>query len=149
MRQKIYSIFSNVNDAKQAFGSIKKASLNQADLTIIFADEQQHQIGKRNDNYEFAGEGEYVIEPPANTIIWPGLQTQILAGIGKVQIGLCGSNQTDNQMGESNLIQQVGEDLRIIEREIKSDKVVAIIETDSELLPKLRLILESNGGEIL
>jgi hypothetical protein len=147
MRQKIYSVFSNLDDAKQAFGSIKKASLNQADLTIIFADEQQHQIGKRNDNYEFAGE--YLIEPASNSTIWPGLQTQILAGIGKVQIGLCGINQTDKQMKEPNLIQQVGEDLGLIEREIKSDKVVAIIETDSELLPKLRLILESNGGEIL
>jgi hypothetical protein len=148
MRQKIYGIFSNVNDAKQAFGSIKKESLNQADLTIVFANDQETKANHRKDNYEFATE--YFIETPRNSPpSWPGLKEESLSGIGKIQIGFNIPTKSGNPSEPITSMQLAEGDLGIIEREIKAHKVVTIIEAEPEFVPKLRLILESNGAEII
>jgi hypothetical protein len=147
MKQKIYGIFSNIDDAKQALGSIKKELLNLADLTIIFSDDQEPHVSRRRNNFEFATE--YFIESSQrSTLIWPGLKEEDLSGVGKIQIGSNHSSEL-NSSPSSQISNLADEDLGIIEREIKTNKVVAIIEAEPELLPKLRLILESNGAEII
>ena len=148
MRQKIYGIFTNVDDAKQAFGSIKKESLNQTDLTIVFANGQETHADHRKDNYEFATE--YFIESSRNApTSWPGLKEESLFGIGKIQIGFNNPTKIDDPSELTRSLPLAEADLGIIEREIKANKVVTIIEAEPELVPKLRLILESNGAEII
>jgi hypothetical protein len=155
MRQKIYGTFSNVDDAKQAFGNIKKVSLNQADLTIVFADNREARSYERQAHFEFGTEnhgelpqGELHLGdlPQYNNCIWPGLQSKNLSGIGKIQMG------TSNHHGVFNFIEPriciSGEDLGVIAPQIKANKVVAIIEADAVLVPQLRFILESNGAEV-
>lgn len=152
MRQKIYGIFSNVDDAKQAFGRIKKASLNQADLTIVFADNRENHVTKGNNNYEFAAEnfGESLKDTAhTRTSIWPGLQTENLSGIGKIQIGSSNNQKIADSVDHDRAIQLVGDDLAIIAQQVKANKVVTIIEAEAELVPQVRLILESNGAEII
>jgi hypothetical protein len=153
MRQKIYGIFSNVNDAKQAFGSIKKTSFNQADLTIIFADNQEkHDTQGGGGNYEFAVEYfresvQDIARKYNNT--WPGIQTKDLAGIGKIQIGSSNIQKMTGIIEHDGIVKPSGDDLEIVAEQVKAKRIVAIIEAESELVPQVRLILESNGAEIL
>lgn len=152
MRQKIYGIFSNVNDAKQAFGSIKKTSFNQADLTIVFADNQEKHDTQGGGNYEFAVEHfresfQDIAQKYNNT--WPGVQTKDLAGIGKIQIGSSNIQKMAGIIEHNDVVKPSGDDLEIVTAQVKAKRIVAIIEAESELIPQVRLILESNGAEIL
>ncbi|HBF36520.1 MAG TPA: hypothetical protein DDW50_04285 [Firmicutes bacterium] len=146
MRRKLYGIFSNIDDAKQALGNIKKESLNLADLTVIFADNGEVRDRKREFDFEVSSEN--LGKPPQDmNRLWPGLQSQNLFGIGKIQIGSSLNHQLHNS-SELNLHLDES-DLAVIGPQVKANKVAAIIETEVDLLPKLRFILESNGALIL
>jgi hypothetical protein len=145
MRRKIYGIFSNIDDAKQALGNIKKESLNLADLTVVFADNSGTlDRKKRESDFEFADD---YGETTQMNRSWPGLQSQNLYGIGKIQIG---SSQYQQSETSPKPLQCLDEnDLAIIGPQLKANRVAAIIESDIDLLPKLRFILESNGAFVI
>lgn len=154
MRQKIYSVFSNVDDAKQALGSIKKASLNQADLTVVFAEDQENPEMQDKNNYEFGAEHfGSPFRDAADTFkhnnVWPGLQTEKLAGVGKIHIGSSNIRTISGFMDHDHPIGLAGDDLDVITKQVKANKVVAVIDAEVELIPRVRLILETHGAEIL
>ncbi|MGE5582498.1 MAG: hypothetical protein ACM3X9_08150 [Bacillota bacterium] len=148
MKRKIYGVFSNLDDAKSAVGSIKKVSFNRTNLTVVFSGDDrggQHQPGI---DFEFSSEflpagGREKAVPPLR-----GVKEENLPGVGKVQIAAnIVQNFTDNDQPASMGL--TGRDLGVVERMVKDDKVLAIVEADADLLPKLRFILESNGAEVI
>ncbi len=146
MRSKLYGIFSNIDDAKQALGNIKKESLNLADLTVIFADDSEAFERKRDSKFEFGNEN-FGEQTPKINRSWPGLQSQNLFGIGKIQIGSSQYHKgEDSQKQKLHLDES---DLAIIGPQVKANKVAAIIESEVDLLPKLRFILESSGAFVI
>lgn len=150
MRQRLFGIFSSIDDAKAAAGQIKKESWNQADLTIVYSNQEHANLSHPNrneDDFELAAENfleDLDREPPP---VWPGLKEDYLEGIGPVRIGA--SNQTGQESLPGKIARLAGGDLPAIEREIQSQKVVALIEAEPEVFRKVRHILEKSGAEIL
>lgn len=148
MRQRLFGIFSSIDDAKAAAGQIKKESWNLADLTIIYSNQEHENLSHPNrneDDYELAAENfleDPEREPPP---VWPGLKEEYLEGIGPVRIG----SQTNQESLPGKIVRLAGSDLPAIEREIQSQKVVAMIEVEPEVFRKVRHILEKSGAEIL
>ncbi len=145
MRSKLYGIFSNIDDAKQALGNIKKESLNLADLTVVFADNSETLERRRESDLELANDlGEPALK---SNRVWPGLQSQNLSGIGNIKIGTSQSQLlAQSPKGPLHLDEN---DLAVIGPQIKANRVAAIIESDVDLLPKVRFILESNGAFVI
>ena len=144
MKQKIYAAFNNLDDAKLAMGSIKKENLNQANLKVIFLTDQ---TGKdfQKDHYEF-GEEFFPPNIPTNShLVWPGVKVVNILGLGKVQIAVNTPLPHERNFGS----ELVDEDLKIVEPEVKAQKIVAIIEAETDLIPKFKFILQSNGAEII
>jgi hypothetical protein len=145
MRSKLYGIFSNIDDARQALGNIKKESLNLADLTVVFADNSETLDHRRESDLEFARD----LGDPAlkSNRVWPGLQSQNLSGIGKIKIG--SSQPWPHAKSPKGPLRLDEDDLAVIGPQIKANRVAAIVECDVDLLPKLRFLLESQGAFVI
>lgn len=148
MREKLYGIFLNIDDAKSASGKIKKESFNQTDLTIIIPILDLNQTNDQKNDVEFAKElvGDHFQQN--HSVDWPGMQEDYLAGVGKVQIGssLPSLAQNDNLSPKYRIEE---EDMGVIQTEILAKKIVTIVKVEPELLPQIRLIMESCGADLL
>jgi hypothetical protein len=145
MKEKLFGVFSNIDDAKSALGQIKMESWNRADLTVLFSG-QKIDKERREDDFELAAE--YFLNDSQRTPppIWPGFREENIHGIGKVQIG--SSYPVEKESLPGKIEELAGGELETIGREISSQKVVTIIEVEPEIMPKVRFILEKNGAEV-
>lgn len=156
MKRKLFGVFNSVDDAKNVLGLIKKESWNQAELMVIMGERagaDHNGAKKSNPNFEAAAENFLTNNSPASARqinhIWPGLKDVEIAGIGIVKIGYSAPAEANN---ESIINQKLGElneiDIKAVEREIAAKKIVAYLEIEEQFLPKLRLIMASNGAEL-
>ncbi len=147
MREKIFGFFANIDDAKSAIGSIKKENFNQAELTVIFAEDNQNKKANNSANYEFATESFLQSSPDRSIINWPGIKKQKIAGVGEIQIGL---NKTIDSFDNTQIsIGMNGEDLSIVQQGLKENKVITIIEAEPNILSRAKAVLERHGAEII
>lgn len=139
MQNRIYASFTHLNTAKKVLGRIKKNSWNRADLSVIYADPSEPRT--EDSKYEMAVEGFIENNLPKNpNSRWPGLKTAYLDGVGAVNYA------SPDGKGLAEIIADHPSELV---NELASAKTVAVIDTDPELVPELRMILESNGAEII
>ena len=134
MKEKVYAAFSSIEDAKNAFGQIKKTSWNKADLTIVFSENLNHS----NLAYEFAGEG-FINDLNSNQTTWPGVDEFEIEGIGKVFVGQSAGGTDGFSQSEIDLIL----------KEKDKQRLFGIIEVEPDILPHAQFIMESCGGEML
>jgi hypothetical protein len=121
-------------------GQIKKNSWNRADLSVIYTESPGSNT--ENAKYEIAVEGFIENNLPAKTTEWPGLKTAYLDGVGVINYA------SGNGKGLASIIANRASDPWLI-NELASAKTVTVIDTESELAPELRLILENNGAEVI
>ncbi len=142
MRQRIYGLFNNIEDARNALGRIKKESWRRADLSIILpADSERPQ----ENSMEFAADFSEK-RPGSPWSDWPGLQQEYWEEVGNVRVGsTLGDASNPTPSIRENL---AGKALQFVQRGIRDSKVVTIIDFEPELLYKLRFILESKGAEL-
>lgn len=140
--KKIYAAFERVENAKAAVGRVKKESWNRAGLVIIFPGESI--ADPDNNRFEFGNE--YFLDTPYSRKIseWPALQDKEIDGIGKVRMAVSFKPDTSPDISEDSLT--INKEL--IASSLKKNKVVAIIESDDEIVSKIESILESEGAEI-
>lgn len=136
MRPKIVITFNNIDDAKSAFGQIKKESWNQANFAVVFAE-----ISKTSGDfeYEFAGEN-FIGEPTARQEVWPGVRETELSGIGKVYLG------TDF---ENSLIINEIAGRPDLQRQLQEQKIIAVLEVDAKIKERVETVLANNGAEFI
>lgn len=140
MQNRVYATFNQLNSAKAALGQIKKSSWNKADLSVIYAD--QPLFGQDDNRYEIAVEGFIEHNLKKNPEKWPGLKTAYLEGVGVIHYA--------SEHGEelASIISNRDSDHWLID-ELASAKIVAVIDTEPEKAPKLRLILENSGADVI
>lgn len=143
MRQKLIGVFRNIDDAKGALGLVKRENFNRAELTVICSEELLH-LKKQGQNFEMAAENFIGDQTDSAKLIWPGLQTKDLVSVGSVRIG---STQVIPQLKTDLGLEE--QDLKRIENAIQHQKVVAVIEADTEEIANIRALLASRGGFIL
>lgn len=140
MQNRIYATFSHLNTAKTALGQIKKNSWNRADLSVIYADRPDSK--EENGSFEIAVEGFIEQNQIKKQVDWPGVKTAYLEGVGVINYASL------NGKGLASIIANRESDHWLIE-ELASAKTVAVVDTEPELAPELRLILENNGAEVI
>jgi len=150
MRSRIIVAFPKIMDARLALGLIKKTDLS-ADLTVLYAPNAGRQKSNNFEpDYEFGAELLPLETQTDPTPVWSGLNEETLGTLGKVKVG---SNQSFHPMknGIRTPIQYglTASDLHLIQGELRQNKVIGVIEITPESFSKVRLILESNGAEIL
>lgn len=151
MRRRLLGVFNSIDDAKHTLGQIKKESWNQTEFMVIIGEpgDRGHEM---KTHYEMAEEN-FLSTDKSETgrrnhrLPWPGLQEMELAGIGAVNVGFSIPPEGPNQVAVDKIFSET--DKKFVKREISSQRVVAFIETEEQFLPKLRLIMETNGAELV
>ncbi len=150
MRPRIIAAFPSLTDARVALGMIKKADL-KADLTVLYAlnadCERENRI---KEDYELGEELIPLTTEITPQPVWSGLNEENVAKLGRVQMGtnrafrpLKKGIRTPAQYGLTT------SDLHLIQGELRQNKVIGVAEIAPETLARVRMILESNGAEIL
>lgn len=137
MRLRIVSFFNNIDDAKNAFGRIKKESWNKANLAVLF-----RETGSENPagaGYEFASDNWMTVSNLATA--WPGVDQVELSGIGRVYLG---TNFPDLRTINSLTREHPG-----LKQGLQEQKIVTVVEVNPEIQNRVRVILASNGAEII
>lgn len=134
MKERILGVFSNIDDAKNAFGQIKKATWNQVELAVVFGDS----VNRQEDYMELAVEG-FIETSPTPQKIWPGVQEKFIEGLGQFYVGESPQHPIDLNNKDT---------LDFIKRETSNQHIIGIIDAEPEVISKIQLIMESNGGEI-
>jgi len=137
LRPKIVSTFNNIDDAKNAFGQIKKESWNKANFAVVFADAAKI---TGNFEYEFATEN-FLGEPATRQSVWPGVREVEMSGVGKVYLG------TD--LGSSEIINGVTRQCPNLKQQLQAEKIIAILEVSPEIKERVEAILANNSAEII
>jgi hypothetical protein len=141
VRQRIFGIFSSPEDSRNALGRVKKESWNRAEITVVIP-EPNAKHSRTDDRFELGAE--FFLdrkEQPVST--WPGLQASYLEGAGNIKVG------TTALQHPPGILEPLGSGLDLVQREIQNQKIVAIIDVEPELIPRIRVILESKGAEII
>ncbi len=152
MRRRLFGVFNSIDDAKSALGQIKKESWNQTKFMVIVGDPDIKPVKESKAHFEVASEnflnGNHHPESGRRIDhIWPGLKEKELTGVGTVNVGYSTAAEGNN---EPSLEQKLSEiDIQVVEREISANKIVAFIEVEEHFLPKLRLIMDTNGAELV
>lgn len=151
MRRRLFGVFSSIDDAKNALGQIKKESWNQTEFIVIVGDPDTIRAKENKAHFEMAVEnflnGNHPESERRINHIWPGLKEMELTGVGTVNVGYIEAAEGNN---EPMLDQKLSEtDIQVVKREISTNKIVALIEVDEQFLPKLRLIMDTNGAELI
>jgi hypothetical protein len=136
-------MFTNIEDARNALGRIKKESWHRADLTVILPEGSPE--SSNNDSMELAAE--FAAQDRDEKRDWSGLRRDYWDGLGKIRYG----TTFRRQPGKNQVLPETlaGQALQIVQQGIKDSKVVTIIDFEPELRAKLRVILESRGAEVL
>lgn len=138
--KKIYAFFERIENAKAAAGRIKKEGWNRSDVVVIFPGETSESNG---DKFEF-GDEHFLDSPMVRKISpWPVLQDQELEGVGKVKMAASFKPDAPDPTVATTEINK-----ELVAAGLQKNKVVAIIEADDEIIPRIETILESEGGEI-
>jgi hypothetical protein len=151
MRRRLLGVFNSIDDAKHALGQIKKESWNQAEFVVIVGEPDGNRRKEGNNHFEMAVENFITGKPPETgrwiNHIWPGLKEVELAGVGTVNVGY---SAIAEEIPEPSWDRRFSEtDIQVMEREISANKIVALIEVEEQFLPKLRLIMDTNGAELI
>lgn len=135
--------FENLGDAKNALGRIKKATWNRTDLALIVPRNSSPGAAQE---YAFELASESFLDLPRREVMpfQPGLRQESLAGAGEVFIGEGLSSQPD----PLNLDLSQPE-LEKVKQHLQQHKVITLLKANPEDLPKLRLIMETSGAELL
>jgi hypothetical protein len=131
------AFFTNISDAKIALGQLKKEYWNQANLAAVYAIPVQSDF-ERN-RYEFAME-EFGMPLNDSESLWPGVKESEISDGGKVCLGAT--------PGSYDAVIKLLESDTSIKDELPG-KVITILDTEPENHPRFRLVLESNGGEVI
>ncbi|HEX7713629.1 MAG TPA: hypothetical protein VF531_06375 [Bacillota bacterium] len=135
--------FENVSDAKNALGRIKKATWNRADLALIVPRKSSPDVVQGID-FELASESFLDLPRKDFSPLWPGLRQESLAGVGEVLIGQGRSHEP-----EPLSLDLSQPELEMIKQPLKQHKIITVLKANPEDLPKLRLIMETDGAELL
>ncbi len=138
---RIYASFERLENAKAAVGRIKKAGWNRADIVVLTSGEPE--VAPDTARYEFADE--HFLDSPVirRETQWPVLKEQEIDGLGKVYLA---ANIRPDEVDRHQQLPAVN--LELTARDLKKNKVVAIMEVDAELSGKVKTILQSEGAEI-
>lgn len=140
--KRIYAAFERIENAKAAVGRIKKETWNQADLAIILSEETT--VNSGDNRFEFGDE--HFLDSPysRNYSKWPSLQDKEIDGIGRVKMAISFKPHTGPDSREvTDII-----DKELLADNLKKNKIMAIIETEDDITPKIETILESEGAEV-
>jgi hypothetical protein len=137
--KKIYAAFERVENAKAAVGRVKKECWNRAGLSVIVPEKLQ----ANNDEHRYEFGHEHFLDTPYSRekSNWPALNDHEFDGIGKVKMA---ANHKPYS-GEASEGVTINKDLVI--DGLKKNKVVALIETEDEIVSKIETILESEGAD--
>lgn len=139
----LIGVFENMTDAKNALGRIKKATWNRADLALIVP-QKSHRGMSGDVDLELASESFLDLPHQGHLPLQSGLRPQTISGVGEVLIGQGRNNGLVPQ--GLNLSQP---EFERIQQSLQEHRLLAVIKADPGVLPKLRLILETSGANIL
>ncbi len=141
MRQRIFGIFSNTEDSRNVLGRVKKESWNRAEITLVIPEPTVKQ--PRNEDHFELGSEFFLDRKDQPISSWPGLQASYLEGAGNIRVG------TTARQHPPGILEPLGPELDLLQREVRNQKIVALIDVEPELIPRIRVILESKGAEII
>jgi len=139
VREAIYGVFQQIEDARSALGQVKKASWNRAWVSVIYPESKEADPG--NLRWETAAEGFIGDNSSKTKERWSGLKTGYLDGVGSVKYG--------SLAGGADLISTVKNRGNGLQQALSDGKVVAIVEAEPEAMDEVRLILENCGAALL
>ncbi|GEM_PF-691589 len=140
LRESIYGIFHQLEDARFALGQVKKTSLNRAQASVIYS-ESAETVQEKDAHWETAAEG-FIGDALLQTRQrWPGLKTGYLDGVGSVKYG--------SLSGGADLIATVRDRETGLRKALSEGKIVAVVKAEPEAAAEVRLIFENCGAEIL
>lgn len=133
--RRIVGVFSNVNDARNALGRIKKESWNRAEISVLIKQPSPET------SYEF-GEDFSRQQRQRRKVMWSGLKQEFIDGVGMVQIGSTnGQRRQDHYAFLKKITGAVPYNL--------DQKIVGIIEVEDDLVESIYTILNSKGADIV
>lgn len=137
--KKIYAAFERVENAKAAVGRIKKETWNRAGMSVILPEKRN----LNNEEHSFEFGHEHFLDTPYSqeNSDWPALHEHEFDGIGKVKMAV----NHKPYSGEVSEGVKISKELVI--DGLKKNKVVALIETEDEIVSKIEKILESEGAD--
>lgn len=151
MRRILFGVFNSIDDAKHALGQIKKESWNQTEFMVIVGEPDANRSDENKAHFEMAGENFLNNNQPETgpriNRVWPGLKMMEMAGVGTVNVGYSLPVEGNTKAVMDRKLSE--RDIQVVEREISAHKIVALIEVDEQFLPKLRLIMDTNGAELV
>jgi hypothetical protein len=151
MRRRLFGVFNSIDDAKHALGQIKKEGWNQTRFMVIVGETDANRMNEGKAHFEMAGENFLNNNHPETGTginrVWPGLKEMELTGVGTVNVGYSIPVEENNEAAINQKLSET--DIQVVEREIFANKIVALIEVEEQFLPKLRLIMDTNGAELL
>lgn len=142
--KRVFATFERIENAKAAVGRVKKEAWNQADFAIIISGESAFNVSG-DDRFEFGDE--HFLDSPysRNYSKWPSLQDKEIEGIGRVKMAVSFKQHTGSDLSEETVMI----DKELAADNLKKKKVIAIIETEDDIIPKIETILESEGAEVI
>ena len=137
----IYATFERIENAKAAVGRAKKESWDQAVFTIISPGKPL--VNDDANLFEFGDEAFLDHPELPDGFQWPALQEHEIDGIGRVKMAVSFKPGPGQKLRDQSKINR-----ELIKAGLKENKITAIIEADEEIVPKIEMILMSEGAEI-